>query len=59
MKHIFKSNFISKVYNIANEKLHNLDSSPSIIRMMKSKGVKLGGHIASMGRRLMDIGFSW
>jgi hypothetical protein len=29
-----------------NEELHNLYSPPSIIRMLKSRGVTLAGHIA-------------
>jgi hypothetical protein len=29
-----------------NEELHNLYSSPSIIRMIKSKKMKLAGHVA-------------
>jgi hypothetical protein len=29
-----------------NEKLHNLDSFPSIIRIMKSSSVRLAGNVA-------------
>jgi hypothetical protein len=36
-----------------NEELHNLYSTPSIIRM------RWGGHIARMGRRGMHIGYRW
>jgi hypothetical protein len=32
-----------------NEELHNLYSSPSIIRMIKSRRVRWAGHIARMG----------
>jgi hypothetical protein len=32
-----------------NEELHNLYSSPSIIRMIKSKRMRLSGHVARMG----------
>jgi trehalose/maltose hydrolase-like predicted phosphorylase len=32
-----------------NEELHNLYSSPSIIRMIKSKRMKTAGHVARMG----------
>jgi hypothetical protein len=42
-----------------NEKLHNLNSSPSIIRMIKSRRMKWAGHVARMGRRGIDIGFWW
>jgi hypothetical protein len=34
-----------------NEELHNLYSSPSIIRMIKSRMMRWAGHIARMGRR--------
>jgi hypothetical protein len=40
-----------------NEELHNLYSSPSIIRMIKSRRMKLAGHVASIGRREMHKGF--
>jgi hypothetical protein len=33
-----------------NEELHNLNSSPSIIRMIKSRRMKWAGHAARMGR---------
>jgi hypothetical protein len=31
---------------LQNEKLHNLYSSPSIIRMIKSRRMRCGGHVA-------------
>jgi hypothetical protein len=34
-----------------NEKLHKLYSSPNIIRMMKSKGMRWTGHVARMGEK--------
>jgi hypothetical protein len=34
-----------------NEELHNLYSSPSIIRIMKSRRMRWAGHVARMGRR--------
>jgi hypothetical protein len=39
-----------------NEELRDLYSSPSII---KSRRMRLAGHIARMGRRGMRIGFWW
>jgi hypothetical protein len=42
-----------------NEELHNLYCSPSIIRMIKSRRIRLAGHVARMGRRGMHIGFWW
>jgi hypothetical protein len=32
-----------------NEELHNLYSSPSIIRMIKSRSMRWAGHVARMG----------
>jgi hypothetical protein len=34
-----------------NEELHSLYSSPSIIRMMKSRRMKWAGHVARMGEK--------
>jgi hypothetical protein len=34
-----------------NEELHNLYSSPSIIRMIKSRGMRWVGHVARMGEK--------
>jgi hypothetical protein len=34
-----------------NEELHNLYSSPSIIRIIKSRRMKLVGHVARMGEK--------
>jgi hypothetical protein len=38
-----------------NEELHNLYSSPSIIRVIKSRRMSWAGHVARMGRR----GYWW
>jgi hypothetical protein len=42
-----------------NEELHNLYSSPSIIRMVKSRRMRWAGHVARIGRRGMHIGYWW
>jgi hypothetical protein len=34
-----------------NEELHNLYSSPSIIRMIKSRRMRWAGHVARMGAK--------
>jgi hypothetical protein len=39
-----------------NEELHDLYSSPSIIRIMKARRVRWAGHVARMGRRGTRIG---
>jgi hypothetical protein len=44
-----------KLYN---EELHNLYSSPSVMRMIKSRGMRWAGHVARMGRG-MHTGFWW
>jgi hypothetical protein len=41
------------------EELHKFYSSPSIIRMIKSRRVKLAGHVAGMGRTGMGTNFWW
>jgi hypothetical protein len=40
-----------------NEELHNLYSSPSIIRVIKSGRMRWAGHVARMGRRGMYMGY--
>jgi hypothetical protein len=39
------------------KELHNVYSSPNIIRMNKSRGMRWAGHTARTGRKGMDIGF--
>jgi hypothetical protein len=39
-----------------NEELHNLHSSPSIIRMIKSMRMRWAGHVEQMERRGMHVG---
>jgi hypothetical protein len=45
-----------KLYN---EELHNLYSSPIIIRMIKSRRMKWAGHVARMGEARKHIGYWW
>jgi hypothetical protein len=40
-----------------NEELHDLYSSPSIIRIIKSRRTRWAGHVAQMGRRGTCIGY--
>jgi hypothetical protein len=44
---------------LLNEELHNLYSSPNIIRMIKSRRMRWAGHVARMGRRGTHIGYWW
>jgi hypothetical protein len=40
-----------------NEELHNLYSSPTIIRIIKSRRMRWAGHVARMERRGTCIGY--
>jgi hypothetical protein len=42
---------------LRNEELHNLYSSPNIIRIIKSERLSLAENVARTGRRGMHIGF--
>jgi hypothetical protein len=42
-----------------NEELHELYSSPSIIRIIKSRRMRWAGHVARMGRRGTLIDYRW
>jgi hypothetical protein len=42
-----------------NNELHDLYSSPSIIRIIKSRRMRWAGHVARMGRRGMRIDYWW
>jgi hypothetical protein len=42
-----------------NEELNNLYSSPSRVRMIKSRWMRWAGHVARMGRRGMHIKYRW
>jgi hypothetical protein len=42
-----------------NEELHNLYSSPSIIRIIKSMRIRWAEHVVRKGRRGMHIGYWW
>jgi hypothetical protein len=44
---------------VKNEELHNLYSSPSIIRIIKSRRMRWAGYVVQMGRRGMHIGYWW
>jgi hypothetical protein len=42
-----------------NEELHDLYSSPSIIRMIKVRRMRLAGHVIRMGEKRTHIGCWW
>jgi hypothetical protein len=49
-KHLQK-NIAIAVVKLHNEELHNLHSSPSIIRIIKSRRMRWAGHVAQMGEK--------
>jgi hypothetical protein len=42
-----------------NEELRDLYSSPCIIRIIKSRKMRLAGHVAGMRRRVTRIDYWW
>jgi hypothetical protein len=40
---------VTAIKKLHNEELHNLYSSPNIIRMIKSRRMRWAGHVARMG----------
>jgi hypothetical protein len=42
-----------------NEELHNSNFLPNIIRMIKSRKIRLAGQVARMGRRGMYMRYWW
>jgi hypothetical protein len=40
-----------------NEELHNFYSSPSILRIIKSRRMRWAAHVARMGRREMHVSY--
>jgi hypothetical protein len=44
---------------LRNEELHDLYSSPSIIRIIKLRRMRWDNHIARMGRRRTRIDYWW
>jgi hypothetical protein len=44
-------NILSLRIKLHNEELHGLYSTPSIIRIMKSRRMKWAGHVARMGEK--------
>jgi hypothetical protein len=42
-----------------NEELRDLYSTPSIIRIIRPRRMRWGGHVARMGRRATHIGYWW
>jgi hypothetical protein len=50
---------IAEWRKLHNEQLHGLYSSPTIVRVIKSRRIRWARHIARMGRREKCIGFWW
>jgi hypothetical protein len=52
-----KRNEVMEGWRKMHNELHNMYSSPSRIGMMKSRRMRLAGHVARIGRIGMHIGF--
>jgi hypothetical protein len=48
MEHWFSDSIVA----ILNEELHNLYSSPNVIRMIKSRRMRWAGHVVRMGEKV-------
>jgi hypothetical protein len=46
-------------HELHNKELHNLYSSPNIIRMIKSRRMRWAGHVTRKGGRGIHIGYWW
>jgi hypothetical protein len=52
-------NSIMELPKLHNEELHDLHSSPSIERVIKSRRMRWAGHVARMGKGEPCTGFWW
>jgi hypothetical protein len=53
-----RATFLSRS-EVLNEELHNLYYSLSTITVIKSRRMRLAGHVTRMGRRVMQVGYKW
>jgi hypothetical protein len=55
-----KRNEITEVFlELHNEKLNDMYSSPTVVRVIKSRILRCAGHVARMGRGEACTGFWW
>jgi hypothetical protein len=54
-----RDEIIGEWRKLHNEELRDLYSLPSIIRIIKSRRMRLAGHVARMGRRETRIDYWW
>jgi hypothetical protein len=50
---------MGRLRKLHNEKLHNLYSSPNIIKMIKSRRMRGARHVPRIGRREMHVRYWW
>jgi hypothetical protein len=63
---VFENRVLRRIFGLTgdwrklhNEELHNLYSSPYVIRMIKSRRMRWLGHVAQMEEKGMHIGYWW
>jgi hypothetical protein len=68
---VFENRFLRRIFGpkrdevtgewgkLHNEELHNLYSSPDIIRQVKSRRMRWAGHVARMGEEIKYTRFWW
>jgi hypothetical protein len=58
---VFENRVLRRIFapKCTNEEFHNLYSSPSIIRMIKSRTMRWVGHVARMGEKRPAYRILW
>jgi hypothetical protein len=61
---VFENKVLRRLFGPKRDEVHNevlcdLYSSPSIIRIIKSRTMRWAGHVARIGEKEMHIGYWW